>query len=135
MLFDAAHQHIQSDQIASAFGNDDMSVLLAGLYERFMHGFDGGQILVHNGVQCAVTLFDIADDAAKNTYVGVGVHENTDIHFIAQLLVSQNQNAFHDDDLCGLDGDKVLAAVMHSVVVHGALYGVACLQLLEMFDH
>ena len=112
-----------------------MGVLLAGFHECFVHGLHGSQILIHNGVQCAVTLLDVADNTAENAHVGIGVYEYADVHFVTQLLVRKDQDPFYNDDLCRLNGDEGLAAVMHGVVVHGALNGLACLQLLEMLDH
>ena len=112
-----------------------MGIFLAGFHECFMHGLYGGQVLVDNGLQCAFPLLDIADDTPENTHICVSIYKYTDIHFITQLLICKDQDAFHNDDFSRVDGDRLFAAVMNGVVINGAFHRLAGLQLAKMLDH
>ena len=100
-----------------------------------MHRLDGGQILVDHAVQRAAALLDVADDAAQNAHIGVGVHEYLHIHQVAQLGGVEDQNTFDNDDRRGLHENDLVAAVVDGVVIHRHLHRVAGAQLPQVGDH
>ena len=43
---DVVRQHLDGGGVLAAVGHDDVRVALAGLHKSFMHGLDGGQVLL-----------------------------------------------------------------------------------------
>ena len=93
-----------------------------------------GLTLGDDAVQRAAPLLDIPQDAAEDPLVRVGVYIDLVIEQAAQLRLSQGQNALHDEDGGGLNMLHLAAAVVVSVIVHGAVDGAARFQLLQVLD-
>ena len=68
---DAVDDHLERDQVFAALRDDKIRIFLARLNIELVHGLDGGQILVNDGIDAAAALFDIAADAAAQAHVGV----------------------------------------------------------------
>ena len=99
-----------------------------------MHRLDGGQVLLDHAVQTASALLHVAYQTAQDALVGIGIHKDLVVEQGAQLRLHKGQDAFHDQNRCGLDVLYLVAAVVVGVVVHRAVDGAACLQLLQMVD-
>ena len=127
-------QHLHRSGVLAAVGHNDVCVALAGLYKGLVHGLDGGQVLIDDAVQTAAPLLHIPHQTAQDALVGVGVHIDLVVEQGAQLRLHKGQDAFHDQHRCGLDVLHLVAAVVVGVVVHRAVDGAACLQLLQMVD-
>ena len=123
-------QHLDGGGVLAAVGDDDVSVALAGLNESLMHGLDGGEVLVDDAVEGAAALLDVPHQTAQDALVGVGVHEDLIVEHGAQLRLHEGEDAFHDEDGGRFDVLDLVAAVVVGVVVHRAVDGAACLQLL-----
>ena len=123
-------QHLDGGGVLAAVGDDDVSVALAGLNESLMHGLDGGEVLVDDAVEGAAALLDVPHQTAQDTLIGISVHENFLVEHGAQLRLHEGENAFHDEDGGRFDVLDLVAAVVVGVVVHRAVDGAACLQLL-----
>ena len=100
-----------------------------------MHGLDGRQILLDDGVDAAPALFDVAADTAAQTHVGVGVDKDADVHFIAERLVHKDHDALDHDDLPRLDVQDLVRAVVDGIVIGGAVDRLTGFQLAQMPDH
>ena len=112
-----------------------MSALrLLGSTKASCIGFDGGQVLLDHAVQTAAALLHVAYQTAQDALVGIGIHKDLVVEQGAQLRLHKGQDAFHDQHRCGLDVLYLVAAVVVGVVVHRAVDGAACLQLLQMVD-
>ena len=132
---DAFHDKIQSHGIVAAGGDDDVRVALGRLHEPVVHGLDGGEILVHDVFQIPAAVPGVPDDAPENAHVRVGVHEDLDVHEIAEIGVREDQNALHHQHLGGLHGGGLVGAVVHLVVIYRALDGLARPERLDMLHH
>ena len=79
VALDAVDDHFQRDEVLTALGDDDVRVFLAGLHVELVHGLNGGQILVDDGVDAPPALLDVPPDPAAQAHVGVGVDEDAKI--------------------------------------------------------
>ena len=123
-------QHLDGGGVFAAVGHDDVGVALAGLHKGLVHGLDRGQVLLDHAVQAAAALLHVPHKTAQDALVGVGVHEDLVVEHGAQLRLYEGKDAFHDEDRGRLDVLHLVAAVEVGVVVHRAVDGAACLQLL-----
>ena len=73
-------------------------------------------------------------DAAEDALIGVGIYINFVVEQLAQLRLHKGQDALHDEDGGGLDVLYLIAAVVVGVIVHRAVDGAACFQLLQVVD-
>ena len=127
-------KHLHGGAVLAAVGHDDVRVPLTGLHKGLVHGFDRGEVLVDDAVQRAAPLFDVPQDAAEDALIGVGIHINFVVEQLAQLRLHKGQDALHDEDGGGLDVLYLVAAVVVGVIVHRAVDGAACFQLLQVVD-
>ena len=127
-------QHFDGGGVLAAVGHDDVGVALAGLHKSFMHGLDGGQVLLDHAVQTAAPLLDVPHQTAQDALVGVGVHKDLVVEHGAQLRLHKGQDALHDQHRSGFDVLHLVAAVMVGVVVYRAVDGAPGLQLLQVID-
>ena len=123
-------QHLDGGGVLAAVGDDDVRVPLAGLNESLVHGLDGGEVLVDDAVEGAAALLDVPHQTAQDALIGISVHENFVVEHGAQLRLHEGEDAFHDEDGGRFDVLDLVAAVVVGVVVHRAVDGAACLQLL-----
>ena len=100
-----------------------------------MHGLDGGEVLLHNGLHGAAPLLHIPQSSAQDAHVGIGLHKDADIHQLPQPGVVENEDALHDNHRGGPDEHCFIGAVVVGIGVHGAANGAAGLQLLQLLDH
>ena len=103
MALDAVDDNFERDEIFATLGDDEVRAAFTRFNELFVHGFDGRQILLDDGINRAAALFHVAPDAAAEAHVGVGVDKNADVHLIAERAAGEDQNALDDDDLPRLD--------------------------------
>ncbi len=89
---------------------------------------------MHDAVQRAAALFDVPHDAAEDALIGVGVHEDLVVEHGAELRLHKGEDALHDEDGGRLDVLHLVAAVVVGVIVHRAVDGTACFQLLQVID-
>ena len=82
MAPDPLDNHIQGHHVMAPLQNHNVGKALGGLHELLVHGLDGGEVLRHHRVQGAAPLLHVPGDAAEDAHIGVGVHENLDVHQI-----------------------------------------------------
>ena len=86
VFLDAVDDHFQRDEVLTALGDDDVRVFLAGLHVELVHGLNGGQILVDDGVDAPPALLDVPPDPAAQAHVGVGVDEDLQADIVILCL-------------------------------------------------
>lgn len=60
----------------AAFKHNDIGILAARLDELLVHGLDGRQILRDDALERAAAVAHVAQRAAQNAHVGVGLDKN-----------------------------------------------------------
>ena len=100
-----------------------------------MHGLDGGEILLHNGLHGAASLLHIPQSPAQDAHIGVRLHKDADVHQLPQPGIVENEDALHDDHRGGPDEHRFIGAVVVGIGVYGAADSAAGLQLLQLLDH
>ena len=119
----------------AAFKHNDIGILAARLDELLVHGLDGRQILRDDALERAAAVAHVAQRAAQNAHVGVGLDKNFDVKHFAQPRVLKNEDALDDDDLARPDELGLIRALVVGVGVDGAADGLARLELLKLLDH
>ena len=114
----------------AAFEDDDVGVLAARLNELLVHGLDGRQVLRDDALKRAAAVAHVAQRAAQDANIGVGLDEDLDVEHFAQPRVLENEDALDDDDLARLDELGLIRALVVGVGVDGAADGLARLELL-----
>ena len=132
---DALHDQVQGHQVVAPLQHHDVGILPGGLHELLVHGLHRGQILGHHRLHGAPPLLHVPQGPAENAHIGVGLHEDLDIQQVPQLFILEDQDALHDDHLGGPDLHGLVGAVVQRVVIHGAVDGLARLQLFQVLDH
>ena len=87
-----------------------------------------------DALERAAAVADVAQGAAQDAHVGVGLDENFNVEHIAQGRILENEDALDDDDLGGDDLHSLVGAVMIHKGIHRALNAVASLQLLQVLN-
>ena len=134
MAGNALHDHVERDEVVPALEHDDVRVLAARLNELLVHGLDGREVLRDDALERAAAVADVAQGAAQDAHVGVGLDENFNVEHIAQGRVLENEDALDDDDLGGEDLDGFVRAVVVHIGVDGALNAAARLERLEVLN-
>ncbi len=75
----ARSNHINGDDIVTAFGNDYVSVALAGFHKIAVHGAHAFEVLLDHGLGRAPALGDVTLQAADEAQVGGGIDEDAHI--------------------------------------------------------
>ena len=119
----------------AALQHYDVRILAGRLHELLVHGLDGGEVLIYDGLHGAAAFLHVTQGAAENAHVGVGFHENADVHQLPQAGILKNEDALHDDHRRRPDEDGLIGAVMVGIGVHGAADGMAGFQLPELLHH
>ena len=119
---------------ATRFEHDDVRVLAARLNVLLVHGLDGREVLCDDALERAAAVADVAQGAAQDAHVGVGLDENFNVEHIAQGRVLENEDALDDDDLGGEDLNGLVCAVVVHIGVDGALNAAARLERLEVLN-
>ena len=132
--FDFLDDEVDADFVVAAFWDDDIGEALGRLDEFHVHGADGGHPLLDDGFHGAAAFFDIALQAAHEAEVGVGIHEDFDIHQISQGAVFEDEDAFDQDGGMRLDANHIGLAAMRGKIVGGEVDRLAGAQLAEMLD-
>ena len=135
MPLDAVDDHLERDQVFAALRDDKIRIFLARLNIELVHGLDGGQILVNDGIDAASAFFHVAADAAAQAHVSIGVNKDADVHLITQRLLDEDHNAFHHDDLARLDVQNPVGAVVDGIVIRRAVDGLTVFEHAQMLDH
>ena len=86
----------------AALGDDDVGKALAGLDELEVHGLHRAGIALDDPFHVLAALADVAGHDAHEAVVVVGIHENLDVHLVAELLVREDEDALDDDDAARL---------------------------------
>ena len=74
----------------------------------------------------------IATDIAHQPDVGVGIHEDLQVHHVAQFLIVQGHDTLDDDDGLGIHMDGLLQTVTLYIGIGGLFDGLAVLEFLDL---
>lgn len=99
-----------------------------------MHRLDRRQVLADDVLEVTAALVHIAQHAAQDALIGIGLDEDLEVEEIAQALILEDQDALDDDDLARLDDLRLLRARVAREVVDGTLDALSLAQRLEMRD-
>ena len=132
MASDALEDHLERHEIMPALGHDDVGVALAGLHKLLVHRLYSTEILGRDRLEAAPTLLDIAQDAANDAHIGVGVHKNLDVEQAQDLGILEDEDALDQQHLSGRDRDRLGRAVVYRKIVDGRLHRPARLKLTDM---
>ena len=135
MAGNALHDHVERDEVVPALEHDDVRVLAARLNVLLVHGLDGREVLRDDALERAAAVAHVAQGAAQNAHVRVGLDKNLDVKHLTQRGILKDENALDDDDLARQNEFGFLGALMVGVGVNGAMNGLAGFELLELFDH
>ena len=99
-----------------------------------MHGFDGGQILVHDVVNIPAPLFDIPYHPAQNTLVCICFYIDLNIQKIPDAFVRQKQDSFCQDDSFWFDVKRLIRTVVTAVIVDRTIDGLSVFEHMQMIQ-
>lgn len=126
---DVLLHHAYGACVFAAVGDDDVGVLLRGLYELVVHGLEDVAVLADEHFQRVPAFGDVALDDAQQALVGFRVYEYLEIHLFAQRLVVERHDALYDDDVAGYDVNRFGQARAGDVGVGGLLDGASGAQV------
>ena len=126
--------HDVEGHVVEAAVDDDVGEGLRRLDVEVVHRLDRRQVLIDDVLEVAAALVHVAQHAAQDALVGVGLDENLDVKEVAQALVLEDQDALDDDDLARLDDLRPVGARVAREVVDRALDAPALAQCLEVRD-
>ena len=115
-------------------GNYHVGVLLRRLHEFVVHGLHRADILVDHRLHAAPAVAHVAQNAACEAYIGVGIHKYLYIHQVAQLLVLEDQDSVDDYHLGGFHGHRLVRAIVVDERIDGMRYRHIILERLDMVD-
>ena len=118
-----------------ALEHDDVGILTAWLDKLLVHGLDRREVLRDDAFKRAAAVAHVAQGAAQNAHVRVGLDKDLDVKHLTQRGILKDENALDDDDLARQNEFGFLGALMVGVGVNGAMNGLAGFELLELFDH
>ena len=133
LLFDELHEHIDSGVIVSALGDDDVRIAFAGLNKLLVHGFEDTLVAIHDCLDGASALYNIALCYTDKAVVGIRVHENLEVHLLAKNRVVQRHDTFNDDNLARVHMNGLLLARGGDVIVDWLLDGFAIFEQFDVF--
>ena len=118
--------------VLTALRNDDVGILLGGFDELLVHGFQHREIAVEHHVDRTTAFHHVAQDVADESFIGVGVYKNLQVHHVAQLAVHQRHDALDDNHRFGFHVDGLFLAVALYVAVGGLFDGLPTFQLRNL---
>lgn len=113
--------HDVEGHIVEAAVDDDVGEILRRLDVEIVHRLDRRQVLADDVLEVTAALVHIAQHAAQDALIGIGLDEDLDVEEIAQALILEDQDALDDDDLARLDDLRLLRARVARKVVDGTL--------------
>lgn len=135
LLTNGVDHHADGHVVMAAVGDNNIGPALGWLDKAVMHGAHRFKILGDNGVEIATAVFDVARQAADDALVAVGIDEDLDVELLADGLDAQDEDAFDDNCVAGIDRDGFLFAQAIDEAVFGLLDALARLEELEVAHH
>lgn len=132
---DFRSQDVYADVVLSAYGDDDVGKTFGRLDEEFVHRLDERAVVPDRLVKAAAAFDDVPADDADKAFIGIGIDEDLDIHRVAQFGVGEHQDAFHDEHLGGMHGDRLLAAPAGDVRIGRHRDGLTLFEAPDMVNH
>ena len=112
--------------------DNDVGKSFGGLDEEFVHRFHEGAVMADGLIESPTPLYHIPADDADESLVGIRIHEDLDIHRIAQFRVGEDEDALHDEHLSGMHGNSLLAACAGHVGIGRHRNSLALFQLVDV---
>ena len=120
--------------VLSPLRNDEVGKTLRGFDELLVHGLEHLEVAVDDHLGRTSPFLRVTPHDANEPLVGVGIHENLQVHEVAQPGIPQRHDALDDDDLAGLHVDRLLQSVADEEAVGGLLDGLALAQVFHLLD-
>ena len=133
MHLDSGSQNVDHNGAGTA-REDDVGSAFCGFDELLVHGFHESLVVTQHVFPGASTLCNVAADDTNQALVAIGINKHLDVHALAQLLVDQHHDAFHDDDLGRMHIDNLLRAGAGHIGVDGHWDGLTFLETIKMVD-
>lgn len=118
----------------AAHGDDDVGEAFSGFDEALVHRLHIFLIMEDGLVEAAAALVHIALDDTDEALVGAGIHIHLEVEDAGEVGIGEDEDAFHDEHLGGIDGDGLLPAPAGDVGVGGHLHGAAVLEFFNVLD-
>ena len=113
----------------SALRNDDISETLAGFDKLLVHRLEDALVSLDDLFGSPSALHHIAFHDAYETVVGIGIHENLQVHLLAHLGLAERHDTLYHDYFAGLNMDSLLGTGAGDVRIDGLL------DRLAFFEH
>lgn len=133
-VVDQGVDHLEGHLVFAAVRYDDIGIAFGGFDELQVHRAYKFFVLLQHAFQAAFTFDDIAVDAAQQADIVVGIHEQLDVHQLAQLLLAEDQNTVDEDYFTWMYFLRFLAANVFGKIVDGHVYAVAFHQGVDVPD-
>ena len=119
--------------VGSTLRDNEVGIALCRLDKLFVHRLQDIAITVENHLCGASSLYRISLDDTYQSLVWVGIHEDFQVHEVAQLLLPKRHYTFDDDDFAWLDVYRFRQSVADKVAVSGLLDAFPLSQSLYLF--
>ena len=84
--------------VLSSLRDDEIGVTLGGLNELFVHGLQHLQVSVYNHRHRAASGDGISLYVANETFIGVAINKDFQVHHLPQPLIDERHDSLDDDD-------------------------------------
>ena len=108
LVRDKVGHNLDGDRVVTALRDDDVGVAFGRFDVLQVHGFEYPLVAVDYHLDRASPLDDVAVDDPDEAVIGIGIDKYFHVHHVAQLFVAENQDTLDDDDVAGLDGNRLL---------------------------
>mmetsp|Transcript_34019 Transcript_34019/g.57119 ORF Transcript_34019/g.57119 Transcript_34019/m.57119 type:complete len:211 (-) Transcript_34019:397-1029(-) len=109
-------------------------MLLRRLHKLQVHRTHRFHVLLDHRVGAPAPFVHVAGQAPDQAHVVRRVHENADVHEVPQLLVGEDEDPLHEDDLPRLDPLRHVGAAVGAKVVRRNVHRFAGLELKNMLE-
>lgn len=133
-LLDFRGQDVDALFVLAAHRDDDVGEAFSGFDEALVHRLHIFLIMKDRLVEAASALVHITLDDSDEALVGAGIHIHLEVEDAGEGGIGEDEDAFHDEHLGGIDGDGLLPASAGDVGVGGHLHGAAVLEFFNVLN-
>lgn len=106
----------------TAFRNNNIGALLGRFDIAFMHRLDCREILCHDRIKAPSAFLHIAQGAAKNADIRIGIHKYADIEKLRKTFVGKDKYSFDDYNALRFDMKCFIRTVMIGKIIYRAFH-------------
>jgi len=97
VTLDELAQKVNGDLVAAALRHDQVREALGRFDEFPVHGLEDPGVALHDCLCRPATFDDIALDDPDETLVRICIHEDLQVHHVAQASVDERHDTLNDD--------------------------------------